>query len=143
MIQIASLIVVNLLIAAFIGFLIGFIIGKNSSKKYINKPKKIVPTNIMDGYIEEKEGKPFRLDESQVENKDNLRKIKGIDNIIEKELNSLGIFYFKQIASWSDKNCQWIEEKLNLSGLTKELKWTEQAKILQTGKETLFSQKIK
>ncbi len=148
MLQIASLIVINLLIAAFIGFLIGLIVGKKintTTNKTTTKKEEPSKKPIVNEPTEEgsKDGKPFVLTSPQGDQKDNLRKIKGIDNTIEKELNALGIFHFKQIALWNKENCEWIEEHLNLSGLISELKWIEQAKILQTGKETLFSQNIK
>lgn len=141
-IEIASLIVVNLIIASLIGFLLGYIIAKNKGKT----------TNTIsnDEIIEEiplinsnsTEAKPFILSAPNGNKKDNLRKIKGIDSVIEKELNTLGIFHFNQISNWTERNCQWIEDFLNLSGVVLHLQWVEQAKILETGKETIFSLKV-
>ncbi len=146
MIEIASQIIINLLIATFIGFLMGFIVGR-STKSHIQEKKNLENQknihNLIHLKMKDKEGRPFFLVSPRYGKKDNLRKIKGIDKILEEDLNELGIFHFEQIAQWSDKNCEWIEDFLNLSGLTSELKWVEQAKILETGKETLFSVKIK
>lgn len=147
MIEIASLIVLNLVIAAFIGFLIGFIIGKSLNKTE-NLPLEnktddtISSTNSVIELSDEKENKPFILSSPRQNGKDNLRKIKGIDSVIEKELNALGIFHFDQISNWSKRNCEWIEEFLKLSGVVTQLQWVEQAKILETGKETMFSLKV-
>ncbi len=146
MLQIVSLIVINLLGAAFIGFLMGFIVGKSLNAK-TSKDIKSVDKISLDELINQnkektKDTKPFVLKSAYGNKKDNLRKIKGIDSQIEKKLNDLGIFHFKQIANWSIKNCEWIEEHLSLTSIVTDFKWIEQAKILETGRETLFSKKI-
>ncbi len=139
--------IIKLLLAAFIGFLMGYIIGKEKGKSNItqnsvqNEEKDI--SKIIPLKMRSKEGRPFFLVSPRYGKKDNLKKIKGIDAILEEDLNEVGIFHFEQIAQWSQQNCEWIEEFLNLSGITKELKWIEQAKILETGNETLFSINVK
>jgi predicted flap endonuclease-1-like 5' DNA nuclease len=153
MIETASLIVVNLLIAAIIGMIIGYLIGKNSRNTY--NPSKN-PNNI-DSKLDSKsktsvnpifrknssvDNKPLILSSPRPSGKDKLIKIKGIDLKVEKDLNKLGIFHFNQIAAWSNKNCDWIEEFLSLPGTAKKNQWIEQAKILESGKETVYSQKI-
>src|SRR5574344_271039 len=74
--------------------------------------------------------------------KDNLKKIKGIDEDIENELFKLGIYHFEQISIWSSKNSEWIENFLNLPNYVRANQWVEQAKILKTGRETSYSQKL-
>ena len=66
--------------------------------------------------------------------KDDLTKIKGIDFKIENDLNNLGVYHFEQIAKWSNKNCDWIEEFLMLPGYTKNNQWVIQAKALYAQK---------
>lgn len=153
MIETASLIVVNLLIAVFIGIIIGYLIGKNSGSTY--KPSK--NDSKTDDKVETKsktsvnpifrknsnvDNKPLILSSPRPSGKDKLIKIKGIDAKVEKDLNKLGIFHYNQIAAWSNKNCDWIEEFLLLPGTAKKNQWIEQAKILESGKETVYSQKI-
>ncbi|MAD41812.1 MAG: hypothetical protein CL623_05415 [Arcobacter sp.] len=153
MIEIASLIVVNLIIAAFIGMIIGYLIGKNSGNTY--NPSKNDNNTIDKIEIKSKtsvnpifrknsnvDNKPLILSSPRPSGKDKLIKIKGIDLKVEKDLNKLGIFHFNQIASWSNKNCDWIEEFLLLPGIAKKNQWVEQAKILESGKETVYSQKV-
>ena len=153
MIETASLIVVNLLIAAFIGMIIGYLIGKNSASTYkpsndTNNPAdkvKVKSKSSVNPIFRKNsslDNKPLILSSSRLSGKDNLIKIKGIDLKIEKNLNKLGIFHFNQIASWSNKNCDWIEEFLSLPGCAKKNQWVEQARILESGKETVYSQKI-
>ena len=157
MIETASLIVINLIIAAIIGMIIGYLIGKNSSNTY--KPSKNESQNdnqeITQPQSKSKSSvnpifrknsnvdfKPLILSSPRPSGKDKLIKIKGIDLKVEKDLNKLGIFHFNQIAAWSNKNCDWIEEFLLLPGCAKKNQWIEQAKILESGKETVYSQKI-
>ena len=154
MIETASLIVVNLIIAALIGMIIGYLVGKSSNSTY--KPSKN-DTNTNDNKVDVKsktsvnpifrknsnvDNKPLILSSPRPSGKDKLIKIKGINLKVEKDLNKLGIFHFNQIAAWSNKNCDWIEEFLLLQGIAKKNQWIEQAKILEAGKETVYSQKI-
>lgn len=152
--EVASLIVANLIIAALIGGLIGFFIGKNSCKIKSHKSNGAKNTNQNSESKTKTEINPIFKKNSSLDNKplvmsfpkptgkDNLKKIKGIDNAIETDLNSLGIYHFDQIASWSNKNCDWVEAFLLQPGCAKQNQWVEQAKILKSGKETIYSQKV-
>ena len=57
-------------------------------------------------------------------------------------MNNLGIYHFDQIAKWSNKNAEWVEAYLVIPGCAKNNQWIDQAKILQTGSETIYSQKV-
>lgn len=156
MLEVASLIVVNLLIATFIGFLLGYFIGKGTSISYKPtidntnddklseeiKPRTRSSVNPIFRKNSSVDNKPLILSTARPAGKDNLRKIKGIDLSIENNLNSLGIYHFDQISQWTNKNCDWIEEYLHLNNCIKKFQWVEQAKILELGKETVYSQKI-
>lgn len=157
MIEVASLIAVNLLIAAFIGLLIGFFLGRASKASYTppvdnteylddgaelkSNPRK---TNINPVFRQNSnvDNKPLILASPRQSGKDNLLKIKGINETIENDLNDLGIFHFDQMSKWSAKNCDWVEEFLQLKGCVKKYQWVDQARILASGKETIYSQKI-
>ena len=153
MLEIASLIVVNLVIAGIIGFLIGFILGRNSFPKI----KSIGNDSKLDDLRSEKvkhslnpifkknstlDFKPLILSTPKPAGKDNLTKIKGINTKIEADLNNLGIYHFEQISKWSSKNAEWIEEFLLLPGIARSYQWVEQAKILHSGKETAYSLQV-
>lgn len=157
MFEIASLIVVNLLIAAFVGLLIGFVLGRASKASYT--PPVDNTENLDDGAglkpnarrsninpIFKKnssvDNKPLILASPRQSGKNNLKKIKGINTKIEEDLNNLGIFHFDQISKWTGKNCDWIEEFLQLPGCVKKYQWVDQARILASGKETVYSQKV-
>lgn len=158
MMEVASLIVLNLIIAAFIGLLIGFFLGRASKPTYTapidntdsihldendvpipNRKSKVNPIFKKNSSVD---NKPLVLSSPKQSGKDNLLKIKGINKEIEEELNNLGIFHFEQISKWSNKNCDWIEEFLELPGVAKKYQWIDQARILQSGKQTVYSQKI-
>lgn len=157
MFEVASLIVVNLIIAAFIGLLIGFFLGRASKVSY--SPPVDNTENLDDGAglkpnarrsninpIFKKnssvDNKPLILSSPRQSGKDNLKKIKGINSKIEEDLNHIGIFHFDQIAKWTSKNADWIEEFLQLPGCVKKYQWVDQARILSSGKQTVYSQKV-
>jgi len=120
MIEVALQIILNLFIALIIGIFIGYIIGKlNSSKSFeIQKIRNNTKT------------------------KDNLKKIKGIDSKLEFELNRMGINTFKQISEWKNEDCISIGSSINAEKSIEEFSWVEQAKILASGSETIYSRKI-
>jgi predicted flap endonuclease-1-like 5' DNA nuclease len=153
MLEIASLIVINLLIAFAIGTVFGYVIAKGTSYKEVqndnpskNKTQSKRFSNSGVNPIFKKssnlDNKPLVISSPKPSGKDNLKKIKGITNKIENDLNTLGIYHFEQIASWSSKNCDWIESFLLEPGCAKNNQWVEQAKILKSGKETIYSQKV-
>ena len=152
MLEIASLIVINLIIAGIIGFIIGFIVGKNTFPKI-----KSLGNDKLDDLKSEKtkhsinpifkknsnlDFKPLILTTPKPTGKDNLTKIKGINTKIEMDLNNLGIYHFDQISKWSTKNCEWVEEFLLLPRVARENQWVEQAKVLQSGRNTEYSLQV-
>jgi len=74
---------------------------------------------------------------------DDLKEISGIGLKIEEILNSLGIYYFKQIAEWTSDNVDWIENYLSLKRRVKKEDWIGQAKLLSAGGHTEFSKKVR
>ena len=152
MFEIASLIVVNLIIAAIIGFVVGYIIAKSKYSKIDSiegdnkdlRPETKAKSGINPIFKKnyKLDFKPLILSSPKPIGKDNLKKIKGINSKIENDLNTLGIYHFEQISNWSAKNCDWIEEFLHFPGVAKSNQWVDQAKILTSGKETIYSQKV-
>lgn len=120
MIEVALQIVSNLFIALIIGILIGYTIGKSNFSKLFEIQKNL--TNI--------------------KTKDNLKKIKGIDSKIEFELNRMGINSFKQISKWTNEDSIRIGSLINSEKSIQEFSWVEQAKILSSGSETIYSRKV-
>ena len=151
LVEIAQYIVINLSVAFILGLVFGYIIGRGNKEKF-NAIQNSTNTNT--NFVEKNkikinpifnksaslDFKPMVLSTSN--KKDNLKKIKSIDEDIENELFKLGIYHFEQISIWSSKNSEWIENFLNLPNYVRANQWVEQAKILKTGRETNYSQKL-
>lgn len=123
----AVIIVICLLIAAIIGFFIGLIIGKSAGNYNSSTSNKINPVFRKQGNIY---NKPLILGIPRPKGKDELQKIQGIDISLEEQLNQLGIFHYDQIAKWSPKNAQWVEEYLDIEGQITQDNWISQAKSI-------------
>lgn len=129
MIEIASQIVICLIIAAFLGFLIGFLIGRGSGRNGVYS-NTISAANVkIRGNIY---NKPEIRSRPRPSGKDDLKEIDGVDYALEDSLNQLGVFHFDQIAKWTDKNCDWVEEYLDVEerGIIKTQRWVSQASDL-------------
>ena len=61
---------------------------------------------------------------------DDLEAISGIGPVLAKKLNSLGIFYFSQIAGWGEAEMAWIDAYLSFKGRVARESWIDQAKEL-------------
>ncbi len=59
---------------------------------------------------------------------DDLKKIKGIGVKLEKLLNSLGVYTFKQIAEWTKEDVAKIDAYLKFPGRIERDEWIKQAK---------------
>ena len=73
---------------------------------------------------------------------DELKRIKGIGPVIEKTLNELGIYQFKQIAEFNRDNVAWVDKYISFPGRIDREEWVSQAKELAEGKETEFSKRV-
>ncbi len=184
MFAIASEITICLLLAALIGFAIGYIVAKGISKDVHTKeePKEIEQPNteetkedaeaiksleealenivvqeeniqkdsiqeesVIEETITEEEPietnteiveispegiKPSTLEAPKEDKKkDKLSQIKGIGPKLEEKLNQTGIFYFDQIANWSDENIQWLQVNTSFAHRAKKDLWVSQAKF--------------
>ena len=67
--------------------------------------------------------------------KDDLTQIVGIGKVYQRKLNKIGISTFKQIAAWSKKDADEIEDKLGLGDRINNEKWVKQAKSLAKKKK--------
>lgn len=66
---------------------------------------------------------------------DNIKKINGIGPVFEKKLNAAGINSFAQIAAWTAKEAEHMDEQLELSGRPQREEWVAKAKILAAAKK--------
>jgi predicted flap endonuclease-1-like 5' DNA nuclease len=67
---------------------------------------------------------------------DDLQRIRGIGQRNEELLNSLGIFHFGQIASWTPGEARWIGAYLAFPDRIERDDWVGQATVLATGGDT-------
>ena len=62
---------------------------------------------------------------------DDLKKIKGIGPKFEGDLNSKGIYYFKQIGAWKAADVKMVEDLIDsIPGRIKRDEWVKQGKAL-------------
>lgn len=144
-------------------FLIGLFFGKiKTSRKKNSKPhnsEKYVDLNIKDDLSKIRATKTFerggkkmiktipidtydrglnfnRIGFASIENKDNLKKIKGIGPSIEKKLNTIGIFTFEQISNFNSRDIAKITELIKFfAGRIERDDWVGQAfKLLNESK---------
>jgi predicted flap endonuclease-1-like 5' DNA nuclease len=74
-------------------------------------------------------GKPDGLHAKAPKTVDDLKLIKGIGPGLEKQLNGLGVYTFKQIAGFSDTDLAWIDDNLTaFKGRCFRDDWVGQAK---------------
>ncbi|SIN74737.1 hypothetical protein [Vannielia litorea] len=86
---------------------------------------------------------PATLDGPRDGGPDDLKKIKGVGKKLEALLHSMGFYHFDQIASWTADEEAWVNANLvGFKGRVSRDNWVEQAKLLASGSETAFSQKV-
>lgn len=126
MLLIASKMILCLILALLLGVVIGFLLCKLCPKSR----------------CEEEMTKPTSVDKTTI-TPDNLKKIKGIGEKLEADLNELGVYTFSQIASWNRSTVAWVDTHLAFKGRIDREEWIKQAKTLAKGGETEFSKKFK
>jgi len=65
--------------------------------------------------------------------KDDLKKISGVGPVLEKALNDLGIFHFRQVAAFTQADIDAVEGETNFPGRVERDDWIGQAKTLAEG----------
>ncbi|MDX2412275.1 MAG: hypothetical protein QNK16_08500 [Woeseiaceae bacterium] len=74
---------------------------------------------------------PATLKTASYGDKDNLRLIFGVGRVLEELLNRHGIFYFWQVANWTDRDIDIMDERLDtFKGRIVRDNWVKQAKKL-------------
>ena len=71
-----------------------------------------------------------------------MKKIKGVGPKLEGLLHSMGFYHFDQIAAWTDKEAEWVDDELSFKGRILRDDWIGQAKELASGRETEFSKRV-
>jgi len=164
MLEIASQMILCLLLAALLGFIMGYFFGKSTcANNNCDHIEEINHSNTHDSHetqesastvitssnssekiekISIEDEKPTLLSAPRNGEKDNLTRIKGIGLKIESALNEIGIYHFDQIAAWDKENIAWADSTLGFPGRAEREQWVTQAKALAVGEETEFSKRV-
>ena len=87
--------------------------------------------------------RPANLTEKPEGAPDDLKKIRGVGPKLEKMLNEMGIWHFRQIAEWGPEEVAWVDRNLPaFKGRVSRDNWVEQARVLAAGGATEFSQRV-
>jgi len=80
-------------------------------------------------------GAPRWLLPSANGDQDDLRSIRGLGPVLERGLNELGVYYYRQVAKMSAKDVAWIAPRLNVfPGRILRDDWANQARKLHRSK---------
>ena len=158
MLEIASQMILCLLLAALLGFIIGYLFGKSTctnddceqstethhddTHTTASDTAMISETPHEETQATQENDKPVLLTEPRNGTKDNLTRIKGIGLKIEEALNKIGIYHFDQIAAWDAENIAWADSTLGFPGRAERENWVAQAQALAAGEETEFSKRV-
>jgi len=154
MFEVASQIIICLILAALIGGIIGYLLGKGtcaeqskcnegtegSHELHIDQQNNEASTN--ESPSTDTDVQPTLLSKARNGKKDNLQLIKGVGKILEGVLNKTGIYHFDQIANLTEKEISWLDNSMSFPGRIEREEWVTQAKDLAAGVETEFSQRV-
>jgi predicted flap endonuclease-1-like 5' DNA nuclease len=73
---------------------------------------------------------PDLFDDPRDGRADDLKLISGIGPKLEQKLNSIGIWHYDQVASWTQANIDWVNAAISFRGRIEREKWVPQAKQL-------------
>ncbi len=59
---------------------------------------------------------------------DDLTKLKGVGPKLSEKLNAVGVYHFRQIASWNDQQAEWVDDLVAGKGRIKRDAWVAQAR---------------
>ena len=156
MFEVASQIIICLILAALLGWFIGYLMGKatclkdedcypsrdNSHELHIDNKNNDLVAPLSSSANVEVGTQPVLLTEAREGGKDNLQLIKGVGQVLEPLLNETGIYHFDQIANLSAEEILWLDHSMSFPGRIEREEWISQAKDLAEGKETEYSARV-
>ncbi len=84
------------------------------------KATKLSSTASVSGVAPPKINKPAKPDD--------LKRIKGVGPVLQKKLNSMGVYKYSQIAVWKKNEVEWVDNFLNFKGRIDRDEWIPQCK---------------
>jgi predicted flap endonuclease-1-like 5' DNA nuclease len=73
---------------------------------------------------------------------DDLTRIRGIDSVVQGQLNELGVRHFQELASLNSADVRVLSDRLGIGGRIEQENWLGQAQILATGGETYSARRL-
>ena len=61
---------------------------------------------------------------------DDLTRIKGVTSVLEAKLYEIGVYRFKQIATWNTSQINAFSDRLSFKGRIEREEWISQARAL-------------
>ena len=99
-----------------------------AAKKPATKPAKVTLAAL-----QKATPKKPRLHKEPPKKVDDLKMISGIGPKLEKLLHELGVYTFRQIASWGPAEIRWVDDHLKFKGRIVRDDWVAQADALAAG----------
>ncbi len=102
-----------------------------SPVKVSNAAEKAASVEAKPAFALDDKNRPVRLERPDAP--DDLKLISGVGPKLEQKLHGLGIFTFKQVASWKKAEREWVDGYLSFHGRIEREEWVKQAKALAKG----------
>jgi predicted flap endonuclease-1-like 5' DNA nuclease len=101
--------------------------GLTTASEPVSTPSSAVAAGLPEG------DKPPLLDQPRAGKADDLKLIAGIGAKLEQKLNSIGIWHYEQIATWTQKEIDWVNAAISFHGRIERENWGPQARALLEG----------
>jgi large subunit ribosomal protein L21 len=94
------------------------------------KPEKAKPAKVAksEKLAKAKKSAPVKEKKVTTSVSDDLKQLSGVGPALEKKLHAAGVKSFEQIAAWSAKDAEAINEKISSKGRVEKEGWIDQAK---------------
>ena len=102
--------------------------AEKSPKKPVKKEAKPVKEVKPEKEAKAKKSAPAKEKKVTTTVSDDLKQLSGVGPALEKKLHSAGVKSFEQIAAWSAKDVEAINEKISSKGRVEKEGWIDQAK---------------
>ena len=102
--------------------------AEKSPKKPVKKEAKPVKEVKPEKEAKAKKSAPAKEKKVTTTVSDDLKQLSGVGPALEKKLHAAGVKSFEQIAAWSAKDVEAINEKISSKGRVEKEGWIDQAK---------------
>ena len=105
-------------------------VKKEAKSAKDTKPEKARPAKVSksEKVAKAKKAAPAKEKKATTSVSDDLKQLSGVGPALEKKLHAAGVKSFEQIAAWSAKDAEAINEKISSKGRVEKEGWIDQAK---------------